>query len=67
MTWGNYDYDKALKYKFITKKIKFPEDYDRDFFVYKQKTDIYNNEVIADEQFEGSHKRYIHWVPMRQK
>lgn len=67
LTWGYYDYNKGIKYKYITKNFKFPENYNRNFFVYKQKTDIYNNKVSIDELFSGSHKRHIHWVPKLQK
>lgn len=66
ITWHDYDYKKALEYNYIDKKIKFPKDYNRNFFVYNQERDIYNNEVITDELYEGSHKRYIHWVPKLQ-
>lgn len=62
LTWGDYDYKKALKLKIITKKDKLPSDYKRDFFVYYEEKDIYDNPVTKEELYEGSQKRFIYWV-----
>jgi formamidopyrimidine-DNA glycosylase len=62
LTWGDYDKKQALKLKIITKKDKVPSDYKRDFFVYNEETDIYNNKVTREELYEGSQKRFIYWV-----
>lgn len=48
-------------------KYKVPKHYHRNFFVYKQDTDIYKNVVIKTELYEGSQKRYVYWVDTIQK
>lgn len=67
LTWGNYNRPKAILNHIIKKSDKMPIDYHRDFFVYGQDTDIYGNIVKKKELYEGSQKRYIHWVPNRHK
>lgn len=67
LTWGDYDFNKACKLKLISKTDKLPIDYNRLFFVYKQKTDIYNNIVLTDKLYQGSIERTIFWVKERQK
>jgi endonuclease-8 len=62
ITWGNYDREYAIKNKIINKSDKIPYDYKRDFFVYREEKDIYDNPVIKEELFEGSQKRFIYWV-----
>ena len=62
-TWGDYDKKKALELNIINKRTKFPSDFNRMFFVYNQKKDIYNNNVIKKELYEGSKKRFIYYVP----
>lgn len=67
LTWGEYNYNEALKQGIIKKSDKLPRDYKRNFFIYKQKTDIYGNLVIKEELYEGSDKRFIYWVKDIQK
>lgn len=67
LTWGEYDKKKGLELKIISKKAKLPSDYDRDFFIYRQDTDIHGNKIEKDELYEGSQKRFIYWVPTIQK
>jgi formamidopyrimidine-DNA glycosylase len=62
LTWGEYDNERGIKLGIIKKSDKLPRDYKRNFFVYKQKTDIYGNPVIKEELYEGSVKRFIYWV-----
>ncbi len=62
LTWGDYDKSYGLKKKFIDKNSKLPKDYGRNFYVYKQTKDIYNNKIIKEELYEGSQKRFIYWV-----
>ena len=62
ITWGNYNRDYAIKNKIINKSDKIPYDYARDFFVYREEKDIYGNQVIKEELYEGSQKRFIYWV-----
>lgn len=64
---GDYDYKHATKLGLITKFIKIPRDYQRDFFVYRQATDIYGNPVKTEEMYEGSQKRTIFWCPAVQE
>ena len=66
LTWGRYNYNKAIKLKII-KSTKLPEDYERDFFVYYEDFDIYGNSVKKEELYEGSQKRFIYWCPDYQK
>lgn len=66
LTWGNYNYKKACKLKLISKNDKLPIDYNRLFFIYRQKTDIYNHNVLTDKLHEGSAERTIFWVKERQ-
>ena len=67
LMWGDYDYDFALKKGFINKGFKIPHDYGREFFIYRQETDLEGNKVSKKELFEGSQKRFIYWVPSVQK
>jgi formamidopyrimidine-DNA glycosylase len=67
LTWGLYDYEKAIKMRIINKSIKIPSDYKRDFFVYYEDSDIYGNPVKKEELYEGSKKRFIYWCPKYQK
>jgi len=63
LTWGIYNRKKAIKLKIISSRDSLPSDYDRDFFVYDQITDIYKNPVTKTELFEGGKKRFIYWCP----
>ena len=67
LIWSEYNYNKGVKLGIIDTKTKTPTYYDRDFFIYDQKTDIYGNKVTKEELFEGSQKRFIYWVPKLQK
>jgi formamidopyrimidine-DNA glycosylase len=67
ITWGNYNRKYAIKKKIINKTDKIPYDYKRDFFVYREKIDIYGNPIIKEELYEGSQKRFIYWVKKIQK
>lgn len=62
LTWYDYDMSKAKKLNII-KNIKLPSDYNRTFFVYNEKEDIYGNKIIKKELYTGNHKRYIYYVP----
>jgi endonuclease-8 len=62
LTWGDYDKSYALKKKFIDKNSVLPKDYGRNFYVYKQEKDIYDKNIIKEELYEGSQKRFIYWV-----
>jgi formamidopyrimidine-DNA glycosylase len=66
LTWGDYNYKKACKLKLISKNDKLPIYYNRLFFIYRQKTDIYNHTVLTDKLHEGSAERTIFWVKERQ-
>jgi hypothetical protein len=59
------DVEEGKKKGYI--KYKIPNDYKRNFFVYRQDTDIDNNPVVKKELFEGSQKRFIYWVKQVQK
>ncbi len=63
ITWGNYNKKEAIKLNIINKDDKTPYDYKRDFFVYREEKDIYNNKVKKEELYEGSQKRFIYWCP----
>ena len=62
ITWGNYNREYAIKNKIINKSDKIPYDYKRDFYVYREKKDIYENLIVKEELYEGSQKRFIYWV-----
>lgn len=62
LIWVDYNLEYGLKKNYIEKTMKFPSDYNRDFFVYMQEKDINGNKVNKDECFEGSQKRFVHWV-----
>ena len=66
LTWGNYNINQGIKLGFINKNTKLPSIYNRLFFIYNQETDIYGNEVLKKELFEGSQKRFIYYVPQIQ-
>lgn len=44
-----------------------PENYDRDFFVYRSDYDIYGNKVKSERLYNGKDSRMIYWVENRQK
>lgn len=67
LMWGDYDYELALNKGLINKDFKIPHDYGREFFVYRQETDLNGNKVSKKELFEGSQKRFIYWVDNIQK
>ena len=67
ITWGNYNKEYAIKNKIIKKTDKIPYDYKRDFFIYREKTDIYGNNILKKELYEGSQKRFIYFVSKIQK
>ena len=67
LTWGQYNYKKAIKLGLIKDNTKLPKDYERDFFIYYEDTDIYGNKVKKEELYEGSQKRFIYWCPSYQK
>jgi formamidopyrimidine-DNA glycosylase len=66
ITWGNYNRKYAISHKIINKSDKIPYDYNRDFYVYREEKDIYNNPVVKEELYEGSQKRFIYWVKEHQ-
>ena len=65
LMWGDYDYKEGKKQGYI--KYKIPDDYKRNFFVYKQEKDVDGNIVKKKELFEGSQKRFIYYVESSQK
>lgn len=67
LMWGDYNYDEAVKKGYIGKGFKIPHDHGREFFVYRQDTDLNGNKVSKKELFEGSQKRFIYWVENVQK
>ncbi len=67
LTWGIYDETKAYKLKITNKHTKLPYHYNRLFFIYMQENDIYGNNVVKKELYDGSQKRYIYYVPSIQK
>jgi len=67
ITWGLYNKNKAIKLKILNEKDIIPSTYKRDFFIYGNNTDIYNNKVVKEELYEGSQKRFIYWCPAIQK
>ena len=66
LIWGDYDYKHGVKKGYIdtdkNSSLKLPKDYQRDFFIYTQEHDIYDNKVKKEELYEGSQKRFIYWV-----
>jgi len=66
LIWGDYNYEFAIKKKYIEPSLKLPHHYNRDFFIYNHSKDIYNNPVSKEQLFEGSQKRFIYWVKTSQ-
>ena len=62
LIWGDYDYKHGVKKGYINKTLKLPNDYKRDFFIYRQEKDINDNIVKKEELYEGTQKRFIFWV-----
>ena len=67
LMWGDYNYNEAVKLGYISKDFKIPHDCNREFFVYRQDTDIHGNKVTKTQLYEGSQKRFIYWIPSIQK
>jgi formamidopyrimidine-DNA glycosylase len=65
--WGSYDYNQGKKLKIISSKDKLPFQYKKDFFVYSEEKDPMGHNVIKEELYEGSQKRFIYWVKEVQK
>jgi len=65
LIWGDYNFKEGKKQGYI--KYKIPDDYKRNFFVYKQEKDVDGNIVKKKELFEGSQKRFIYYVKEVQK
>ena len=63
LVWYFYDFKQALKKKIILDTDKYPIDYDRDYFIYGESTDIFNNKIIK----KTLANRTIHYVPNYQK
>jgi len=65
---SKYDYKAAIKDHLIPKDHPpTPEDYGREFYVYNSTVDPDGHPVKKEELYEGSQKRFIYWVPSRQK
>jgi formamidopyrimidine-DNA glycosylase len=70
LMWGDYNYNDAVKKGIIggpyrnSGKLMIPRDYGREFFIYRQDSDIHGNKVIKKELYEGSQKRFIYYVDM---
>ena len=62
LIWGDYNYEFAIKQKYIKSSLKLPHHYNRDFFIYNHTKDIYGNIVKKEQLYEGSQKRFIYWV-----
>lgn len=60
---GDYDAKMGKEQGYIAPATKLPTHYKRDFFVYREKTDVDGNPVTKEELFEGSQKRFIYWCP----
>ena len=67
LMWGDYAPEDAVRLGYISKDFKIPHDYGREFFVYRQETDLHGHKVEKKELYEGSQKRFIYWVPDIQK
>ena len=67
LMWGDYASEEAVRLGYINKDFKIPHDYGREFFVYRQDTDLDGHKVEKKELYEGSQKRFIYWVPDVQK
>ena len=65
LIWGDYNYKEGKQKEYI--KYKIPNDYKRNFFVYRQENDINGNPIVKEELYEGSQKRFIYWVKEIQK
>ena len=65
LIWGDYNFKEGKKEGYI--KYKIPDDYKRNFFVYRQEKDINGHKIIKEELYEGSQKRFIYWVKEAQK
>jgi formamidopyrimidine-DNA glycosylase len=50
LIWGDYDYKNGVKKGYISSSLKLPNDYNRDFFIYRQDKDIYDN-INIDAHF----------------
>jgi hypothetical protein len=51
LIWGDYDYKNGVKKGHISKSLKLPNDYNRDFFIYRQEHDISGNKVKKEDVF----------------
>jgi formamidopyrimidine-DNA glycosylase len=64
LIWGQYNKKLGIQYGIINKSDKLPIDYNRNFFVYQQETDIYGKQVFKEKLYEGSQIRYIFYTKL---
>ena len=62
LIWSEYNYNKGIKLGYIKNNDKIAKNYNRNFFIYNQKNDIYGNPVSKNYLEKGNTQRYIHWV-----
>jgi formamidopyrimidine-DNA glycosylase len=62
LIWGQYNKKAGIKYNIIKNSDKLPLDYNRNFFIYQQDTDIYGKTVLKEKLYEGSQVRYIFYT-----
>ena len=67
LIWSSYDYEEGLRLKIIKKSDILPFKYGRDFLIYGEEKDIYDNPITKEKLYEGSQIRYIYWVKKIQK
>lgn len=67
LVYGDYNYAKGEQLGYLNKTTKLPRYYKRDFWVYRQTSDINGHPVKKEELYEGSQKRSIYWCPIIQR
>lgn len=67
LTWSSYNYKLGERLGILNSQTMIPSKYKRNFFVYNETKDLYGNDVVKEELYEGSQKRFIFWAPSVQK
>jgi formamidopyrimidine-DNA glycosylase len=67
LVWGEYNYRYAVLHGIVSARSMLPWKHGRTNFVYGEKQDMYGNPITREPLHEGSQKRFIYWVKLRQK
>lgn len=60
--WVYYDYDQGLKLAHIIDNLEHPSKYKKSYYIYSEKSDIYNNKVHISTTKKGKDVRKVYYI-----